>query len=60
MLTSKDRKLFLKTKISEIDERILRLQASELLHLSQHDELTKVSNRRTFEEMFSYYYETRM
>lgn len=57
MLTSKDRKLFLKTKISEIDERILRLQASELLHLSQHDELTKVSNRRTFEEMFSYYYE---
>ncbi|ENW83887.1 hypothetical protein F908_00788 [Acinetobacter sp. NIPH 284] len=57
MLTSKDRKLFLKTKISEIDGRILRLQASELLHLSQHDELTKVSNRRTFEEMFSYYYE---
>ena len=57
MLSSKDRKLFLKTKISEIDERILRLQASELLHLSQHDELTKVSNRRTFEEMFSYYYE---
>ncbi len=57
MLTSKDRKLFLKTKISEIDEKILRLQASELLHLSQHDELTKVSNRRTFEEMFSYYYE---
>ena len=57
MLTSKERKLFLKTKISEIDERILRLQASELLHLSQHDELTKVSNRRTFEEMFSYYYE---
>lgn len=57
MLTSKDRKLFLKTKISEINERILRLQASELLHLSQHDELTKVSNRRTFEEMFSYYYD---
>ena len=57
MLSSKERKLFLKTKISEIDERILRLQASELLHLSQHDELTKVSNRRTFEEMFSYYYE---
>lgn len=57
MLTSKERKLFLKTKISEIDERILRLQASELLHLSQHDELTKVSNRRTFEEMFSYYYD---
>jgi predicted signal transduction protein with EAL and GGDEF domain len=57
MLTSKERKLFLKTKISEINERILRLQASELLHLSQHDELTKVSNRRTFEEMFSYYYD---
>ncbi|MFM2333702.1 MAG: hypothetical protein RIQ74_2549 [Pseudomonadota bacterium] len=57
MLTSKERKLFLKTKIAEIDEKILRLQASELLHLSQHDELTKVSNRRTFEEMFSYYYE---
>ncbi|WP_420002096.1 GGDEF domain-containing protein [Acinetobacter sp. LF10] len=57
MLSSKERKLFLKTKIAEIDEKILRFQASELLHLSQHDELTKVSNRRTFEEMFSYYYE---
>lgn len=57
MLSTKERKIFLKTKISEIDEKILRLQASELLHLSQHDELTTVSNRRTFEEMFSYYYE---
>ena len=57
MYFQKERKLFLKTKISEINERILRLQASELLHLSQHDELTKVSNRRTFEEMFSYYYD---
>ncbi|WP_038342214.1 diguanylate cyclase [Acinetobacter sp. A47] len=57
MLTSKERKIFIKSKISEIDEQILRIQASELLHLSQHDELTNVSNRRTFEEMFSHYYE---
>ncbi|RZF51631.1 diguanylate cyclase [Acinetobacter halotolerans] len=57
MLTSKERRIFLKSKISEIDEKILRLQASELLHLSQHDELTNVSNRRTFEEMCSYYYD---
>ena len=56
MLTSKERKIFIKSKISEIDEKILRLQASELLHLSQHDELTNVSNRRTFEEMFTHYY----
>ncbi|MBJ8418384.1 GGDEF domain-containing protein [Acinetobacter courvalinii] len=57
MLTSKERKIFIKSKISEIDEQILRLQASELLHLSQHDELTNVSNRRTFEEMCTYYYQ---
>lgn len=57
MLTSKERKIFIKSKISEIDEQILRLQASELLHLSQHDELTNVSNRRTFEEMYTYYYQ---
>ncbi|OBY75036.1 diguanylate cyclase [Acinetobacter gyllenbergii] len=57
MLTSKERKIFIKSKISEIDEQILRIQASELLHLSQHDELTDVSNRRTFEEMCTYYYE---
>lgn len=58
MLTSKERRIFIKSKVSEIDEKILRLQASELLHLSQHDELTNVSNRRTFEEMFTYYYES--
>ncbi|QER40043.1 diguanylate cyclase [Acinetobacter suaedae] len=57
MLTSKERRIFLKSKISEIDEKILRLQASELLHLSQHDDLTNVSNRRTFEEMCTYYYD---
>jgi len=57
MLTSKERKIFIKSKISEIDEQILRIQASELLHLSQDDELTNVSNRRTFEEMCTYYYE---
>ncbi|MCH7304512.1 diguanylate cyclase [Acinetobacter sp. Ac_3412] len=57
MLTSKERKIFIKSKISEIDEQILRIQASELLHLSQHDELTDVSNRRTFEEMCTYYYD---
>jgi diguanylate cyclase (GGDEF)-like protein len=57
MLTSKERKIFIKSKISEIDEQILRIQASELLHLSQHDELTDVSNRRTFEEMCRYYYD---
>ncbi|RPE30588.1 diguanylate cyclase (GGDEF)-like protein [Acinetobacter sp. BIGb0102] len=57
MLTSKERKIFIKSKISEIDEQILRLQASELLHLSQHDELTNVSNRRTFEEMCTYHYQ---
>lgn len=57
MLTSKERRIFIKSKISEIDEKILRLQASELLHLSQHDDLTNVSNRRTFEEMCTYYYD---
>ena len=56
MLNSKEQRIFIKSKISEIDEKILRLQASELLHLSQHDELTNVSNRRTFEEMFTHYY----
>ena len=57
ILIAKERKFFIRSKISEIDEKILRLQASELLHLSQHDELTKISNRRTFDEMFEHFYQ---
>ncbi len=57
MLISKERKFFIKSKISDIDRKILRLQAAELLHLSQHDELTKISNRRTFDEMFGHFYQ---
>lgn len=64
MLSSKDKRLFLNEKVYDINEKILRIQTSELLHLSQFDELTQVSNRRTFDEMFdllltqSYQYQT--
>ena len=34
-----------------------RIHNSELLHLSQHDDLTKISNRRTFDEMMQVFYE---
>ncbi len=32
------------------------MTTSELLHLSQHDELTQISNRRTFDEMLDFFY----
>ena len=56
MLTSRERSLFLNSRLAEVNEQILRIQASELLHLSQHDALTQVSNRRTFDEMLDFFY----
>ena len=56
MLTSRERSLFLNNQLAELNEQILRIEASELLHLSQQDALTNISNRRTFDEMFDFYY----
>jgi len=56
MLVSKERMLFLNAKLSEINENIQRIHASEFLHLSQHDGLTQLSNRRTFDEMLDVFY----
>jgi diguanylate cyclase (GGDEF) domain len=42
---------------ADISEKIHRIHTTELLHLSQHDELTKISNRRTFDEMLDTFYE---
>ena len=56
MLTSRERSLFLNNQLAELNEQILRIEASELLHLSQQDALTKISNRRTFDEMFDFFY----
>lgn len=56
MLISRERSLFLSNQLAEINEQILRIEASELLQLSQQDALTQISNRRTFDEMFDFYY----
>ncbi|MDW7585430.1 diguanylate cyclase [Acinetobacter baumannii] len=56
MLISRERSLFLNNQLAEINEQILRIEASELLHLSQQDALTQISNRRTFDEMFDFFY----
>ena len=56
MLSSRERSLFLNNQLAELNEQILRIEASELLHLSQQDALTKISNRRTFDEMFDFFY----
>lgn len=55
MLTSRERSLFLNNQLAELNEQILRIEASELLHLSQQDALTNISNRRTFDEMFDFF-----
>ncbi|NOZ96977.1 MAG: GGDEF domain-containing protein, partial [Gammaproteobacteria bacterium] len=56
MSVSKERMLFLNAKLAEINENIQRIHASEFLHLSQHDGLTQLSNRRTFDEMLDVFY----
>ena len=50
MLFARERMIFLYTMRARISEKIQRIHTTELLHLSQHDELTKISNRRTFDE----------
>lgn len=57
MLCARERMIFLSMLRAEISEKIHRIHTTELLHLSQHDELTKISNRRTFDEMLDTCYE---
>ncbi|WP_353143074.1 GGDEF domain-containing protein [Acinetobacter pragensis] len=57
MLCARERMIFLSMKRADISEKIHRIHTAELLHLSQHDELTKISNRRTFDEMLDTCYE---
>lgn len=57
MLTARERMIYLNMMSADISEKIHRIHNSELLHLSQHDQLTKISNRRTFDEMFDIFYD---
>lgn len=57
MLCARERMIFLNMLRADISEKIHRIHTTELLHLSQHDELTKISNRRTFDEMLDTCYE---
>ena len=57
MLCTRERMIFLVMHQARLSEKINRIHAEELLHLSQHDALTKVSNRRTFDEMLDSYFE---
>ena len=57
MIFARERVIYLYMLRARISEKIHRIHNSELLHLSQHDELTKISNRRTFDEMLDVFYE---
>ncbi|MBO7704476.1 MAG: GGDEF domain-containing protein [Acinetobacter sp.] len=57
MIYARERIIFLNIRRAKISEKIHRIHTSELLHLSQNDELTKISNRRNFDEMMDTYYE---
>ncbi len=57
MIFARERMMFLYTIRAKISEQIHRIHTTELLHLSQHDELTKISNRRTFDETLDIYFE---
>ena len=56
MLCARERMIYLSMLRADISEKIHRIHTAELLHLSQHDELTKISNRRTFDEMLDTFY----
>jgi len=53
---ARERMIYLYTARAKISEQIHRIHNSELLHLSQHDELTQISNRRTFDETLTDYF----
>lgn len=57
MIYARERIIFLNIRRAKISEKIHRIHTSELLHLSQNDGLTKISNRRNFDEMMDTYYE---
>ena len=57
MIFARERMIYLYSMRAKISEKIHRIHNSELLHLSQHDELTKISNRRTFDEMMEVFYQ---
>lgn len=57
MLCARERMIYLNMLRADISEKIHRIHTTELLHLSQHDELTKISNRRTLDEMLDTFYE---
>ncbi len=56
MIFARERMIFLYSARAKISEQIHRIHNTELLHLSQQDELTKISNRRTFDEMLEVYF----
>ena len=57
MIFARERVIFLYSIRARISEQIQRIHTTELLHLSQYDELTKISNRRTFDETLEVYFE---
>lgn len=57
MIFARERMIYLYSMRAKISEKIHRIHNSELLHLSQHDQLTKISNRRTFDEMMEVFYQ---
>lgn len=58
MIFARERVIFLYSIRARISEQIQRIHTNELLHLSQYDELTKISNRRTFDETLQVHFES--
>ena len=56
MIFARERMIFLYSRRAKISEKIQRIHTTELLHLSQHDELTKISNRRTLDETLDVFF----
>lgn len=56
VINHQERGSFLKTKLIEIDQQILKDYNHQLLQLSQYDGLTNISNRRSLDEALERYY----
>src|SRR5690606_41639579 len=54
---ARERVIFLYSIRARSSEQSQRIHTTELLHLRQYDELTKISNRRTFDETLEVYFE---
>lgn len=56
VINHQERGSFLKTKLIEVDQEILKNYNNQLLKLSQYDGLTSIANRRSLDDALERYY----